>query len=371
MSLSSEDLLRLNVLVRNVEAVRIDEAAMTVYGLSPKGEAAVRLNPNCRDEQYLRRVREFLSSHALGSPGGYPVHLQRWTRTGHGRDSNLAALLMLGEPEAIMALVCAPGLSDELARRAWWVEPTTENACRMLEREAVVRGTMGRVLVDHLVEHLPFETEAGNIIRIVRLVLRTGLMDDAARLRIWAKGERQNVYRIGFLAAQPHDLPDRAPARADAADVALRLRPLLESGNGIAIALDKTLAASGQTFLRECEHVLRRPSNQDAVVALLDAIGACFADARQELLTSKLMSEILATLESGLDKGAAAAVLRAAPALRGEVLAVQVLAQTGERLVDPIFSHTTAEGTLMRTKLEPVSKPLFEQIRVLTGLAHG
>ncbi len=371
MSLSSEDLLRLNVLVRNVEAVRIDESAMTVYGLSPKGEAAVRLNPNCRDEQYLRRVREFLSSHALGSPGGYPVHLKRWTRMGHGRDSNLAALLMLGEPEAIVALVCAAGLSDELARRAWWVEPTTENACRMLEREAVVHGTMGKVLVDHLVEHLPFETDPGGVIRIVRLVLRTGLLDDAARLKLWTKGERQNAYRIGFLAAQPLDLPDQAPARAGAADIAPRLRPLVESGNGIAIALDKALAGSGQTFLRECEHVLRRPSNQDAVVALLEAIGACFADARETLLPCKLMSEILATLESGLDDGAAAAVLRVAPALRAETLAVQVLAQMGERVVDPIFSHTTAEGTLMRSKLEPVSRPLFEQIRILAGRANG
>lgn len=371
MPLSNEDQLRLNVLVRNVEAVRIDESAMAVYGLSRKGEAMVALNANCRADQYLRQVREFFSSHVLGSPGGYPVHLKRWTRMGHARDSNLAALLMLGEPEAIMALVSAPGLSDELARRAWWVEPTTENACRMLEREAVVRGTMGKVLVEHLLEHLPFETEAGNIIRIVRLVLQTGLMEEAARLKIWSQGARQNVYRIGFLAAQPDDLPEQAPARADAADIAVRLRPLSESGNGVALALAKALAGSGQTFLRECENVLRRPSNQDAVVALLEAIGARFADARGELLPSKLMSEILAMVESGLDAGASAAVLREAPGLRGEILAVQVLAQVGERVVDPIFSHTTAEGTLMRTKLEPVSNPLFEQFRVLAGRAHG
>lgn len=371
MPLSNEDQLRLNVLVRNVEAVRIDEAAMAVHGLSPKGEAMVPLNPNCRADQYLRQVREFLSSHVLGSPGGYPVHLKRWTRMGHGRDSNLAALLLLGEPEAIMALVCSPGLSDELARRAWWVEPTTENACRMLEREAVVRGTMGRVLVDHLVEHLPFETGAGSIIRIVRLVLRTGLLGDAARMKIWAAGERQNAYRIGFLAAQPNDLPDQALARADAVDIAFLLRPLIESGNGVALALHMALAASGQTFLRECENLLGRPSNQDAVVALLEAIGARFADAREESLSSRLMSEILATLESGLDEGAAAAVLRVAPKLRAEILAIQVLAQMGERVVDPIFSHTTAEGTLMRTKLEPVSKPLFEQIRILAGRASG
>jgi hypothetical protein len=241
----------------------------------------------------------------------------------------------------------------------------------MLEREAVVRGAMGRVLVDYLVEHLPFETEASGIIRIVRVVLQTGLIDSEARMKIWQKGARQNPYRIGFLVAQPDDLPGQMPPRADAADIAARLQPLVQSGNGVAIGLGKALAGPGQTFLRECEEVLKRPSNQDAVVALLEAIGAYFADARRKLLPTKLMSDIVAMIESGLAQGAAAAVLREAPALRHEVRAVGILAQMGERIVDPIFSHTTAAGTLMRTKLQPVSTPLFEQFRVLAGRANG
>ena len=57
MDLSAEDSLRLNVLLANKpQAIRIDESRMTVYGLSDKGEAAVPLNPNCRDEQYIKRV---------------------------------------------------------------------------------------------------------------------------------------------------------------------------------------------------------------------------------------------------------------------------------------------------------------------------
>ncbi|MBA1330869.1 sulfur reduction protein DsrS, partial [Candidatus Endoriftia persephone str. Guaymas] len=69
--LSSEDALRLNVLLANKpKAIRIDESSMILYGLSEKGEAKVSLNPNCRDEQYLRQVRETLSGHVLGSPGG-------------------------------------------------------------------------------------------------------------------------------------------------------------------------------------------------------------------------------------------------------------------------------------------------------------
>ncbi len=81
MELSPEDALRINVLLAGeVEAIRIDESRMTVHALSDRGEAKVQLNPNCRDESYLRQVRETLSSHVLGSPGGYPVYLKRWTR---------------------------------------------------------------------------------------------------------------------------------------------------------------------------------------------------------------------------------------------------------------------------------------------------
>ncbi len=80
MDLTPEDALRINVLLASpIEAIRLDESRMTLFALSQKGEAKVKLNPNCRDDSYLRKVRETLSSHVLGSPGGYPVYLKRWT----------------------------------------------------------------------------------------------------------------------------------------------------------------------------------------------------------------------------------------------------------------------------------------------------
>src|SRR3972149_12136352 len=101
MELSSEDLLRLNVLLANdIEAIRIDEQTMTVYGLARGNEARVPLSPNCRPEKYLRLVREMLSSHVLGSPGGYPGFLHRWPRMGQGRETQLGKLLLLGGPQA-------------------------------------------------------------------------------------------------------------------------------------------------------------------------------------------------------------------------------------------------------------------------------
>ena len=70
MELSSEDSLRLNVLLANAKAIRIDENTCSVCGLSLSGEAKIKLNPNCRADRYLRYVRELLSSAVLGSPGG-------------------------------------------------------------------------------------------------------------------------------------------------------------------------------------------------------------------------------------------------------------------------------------------------------------
>ncbi|MGD8796648.1 MAG: DsrS, partial [Thiohalophilus sp.] len=191
MELSNEDALRLNVLLnQNLQAIRIDESKMIVYGLSEKGEASVSLNPNCRDEKYVKQVKELISTHVLGSPGGYPVFLRRWTRMGQTRDKSLDKLLQLGESEAVVAVVHAEGLTDELARRAWWAMPSSENARCMLRREAVVQGEMGPVLADFLLEFLPFEEEPRDIVESVRLVLQPGLVDEATREDLWSKGQR-------------------------------------------------------------------------------------------------------------------------------------------------------------------------------------
>ena len=102
MELSSEDAFRLNVLLANKPlAIRIDEGRMSVHGLaaqgdSPQREIKVELHPTTRVEHYLRLVRELISGQVLGSPGGYPVYLKRWTRMGQMRDESLAQLLLLG-----------------------------------------------------------------------------------------------------------------------------------------------------------------------------------------------------------------------------------------------------------------------------------
>ena len=372
LELSSEDTLRLNVLVNNVEAIRIEERSLTVFGLSVRGEAKVQLNPTGRSDQYLRAVREFLSSCALGSPGGYPVHLNRWTRMGQARDANLATLLMLGEPEATAAVVCPPGLPEELARRAWWVDPSSENARRMLEREVVVQGEMGRVLADHLIAHLPFETEPHVIIDTVRLVLQPGLIGIEVRQRLWEKGATQGAYRIGFLEAEPDSLPQPLPARADLEPLRVALADFTAVRNPLAVLLLQTLDSPGQAFLATCEQVLNKLASQDAVVALLNVLSRYFVALRKPGEPMQDVAAIPDEAELALDSDPVAReMLVAIPALRPELQAMHVLARMDESVVTPVFARSSASGSLMRRKIEPVIHTVLAQIAALRRNEHG
>jgi hypothetical protein len=372
MDLSSEDALRINVLLAGpVKAVRIDESRMTLYALSDKGEARVRLNPNCRDETYLRRVREALSSHVLGSPGGYPVYLKRWTRMGQTRDGILESLLLLGEPEAVVAVVNAPGITNEIARRAWWASQTAENARCMLAQQSVVQGDMGPVLADFLVEFLPFETEARDMINSVRLILQSGLVSNETRDELWGRGKHKNAYYVGFLQAVPDELPVRVAPHPRGEEICGKLEGLTQTGNPFAVQLCRLLGSEGQGFLDAVESVLHKPSNQDVVVSLLHAIAAYFHTIRTNVAAGlQTMDEILAAADKLMISASAPGqplgeLLARVPGMEKEVHAMLVLSMADEPLVNPIFSRTDAIGTVMRRKLRPVSEPLQQSINRL------
>ena len=368
MELSSEDALRINVLLASsVKAVRIDESSMTLYALSSKGEARVRLNPNCRDETYLRRVREALSSHVLGSPGGYPVYLKRWTRMGQTRDGMLESLLLLGEPEAVVAVVNASGITNEIASRAWWASQTAENARCMLAQQSVVEGDMGPVLVDFLVEFLPFETEARDMIASVRLILQSGLVSQETRNELWARGRHKNAYYVGFLQAIPDELPSGIGPHPLRDEVCEKLEGLMKTGNPFAVQLCRLLGSAGQRFLEAVEDVLDKPSNQDVVVSLLHAIAAYFYSIRTNDTGLQTMDDVLAAADKLMISGAVPGnalgeLLAVVPGMEREVHAMLVLSMVDEPLVNPIFSRTDAIGTVMRRKLKPVTEPLQQYI---------
>ena len=376
MELTPEDVLRINVLLASqIEAIRLDESRMTLIALSKKGEAKIKLNPNCRDDAYLKKVRETLSSHVLGSPGGYPVYLKRWTRMGQARDEVLESLLLLGEPEAVVAVVNATGITDELARRAWWASQTSDNARCMLRQAAVVNGEMGPVLADFLIEFLPFEEEAANQIKTVSLVLRSDLITEDIRLRLWEKGRLKNAYLVGFLQTLPDALPEQGDAHPGYPAVAEKLSGLRAAGNPFAVQLCRLLSPAGQAYLDCVGTVLKKPSNQDVMVELMHALTAYSGSLP---LTTPRKFDIDDVARLSVEPGGGAltdaharqylqALLDALPGGERYIQAMLFLALLAEPILDPVFSKTDAIGTVMRKKLKPLVEPINEQIGVLRG----
>ena len=371
--LSPEDELRLNVMMAgDIQAVRIDEAAMIVHGLSSRGEASIKLHPAGRSEQYLRRVRELLAGIATGSPGGYPVYLHGWTRMGQAREKGLDCLLLLGEEEAVVSVAYSNGLTDELARRAWWAMPVADNARRMLERDCVVQGKMGRVLAAYLVEYLPFETNPHTILDTVRLLLQPGLIDEEVRLKLWNRGAMDNAYHVGFLERMPDDLPMEVSPREDWNALNSRLAQFAD--DPYAVQLERVLSAKGQAFLQTSEAMLRYPADRDVVNALLNALAAYFLPLLQP---SCCGADTLEAMLENVDafcrdpESTAGKFLQSMPEYAKEVRAMLVLSCMNSEVAAPILSRTTAGGTLMRQKLEPVTTPILQQIAVLRGQAFS
>lgn len=207
MQLSNEDKLRLNVmLAQPLQAVRINESRMEVEALTERGEARVTLNPNGNAERYLRAVRELLSIKATGSPAGYPVFMKRWTRIGH-LTNNLEKMLLLGEPEAIVAVSHASTMTLAIAERAWWANPANEVALGLLQHKVVAESELGVELAQRLIEFMPFEESALTRVHMLRLCLQQGLLTLEQRQQLWQRTKRQNLYYVGFAFAEAAMIP--------------------------------------------------------------------------------------------------------------------------------------------------------------------
>lgn len=369
--LSSEDQLRLQVLMQanQVQAIRIDEGVMTLYALTDKGEARVQLHANCPACQYLQRVKEFLAGYVLDSPGGFPVFLKRWARMGQTADKNIDALLLLGEPEAVIAVAHAPGLSDEQARRAWWCQPTMDMARCMLEKDTVIHGEMGKVLASFLVEHLPFEQDPDARMQTIRLVLHGKLTDEATTTKLWRQGKTLPYYYIGFLEFMPENLPQDQPERADFAEAEALLSPLIASGNDLAERLLSLLNANGQTWLKAISEALAQPSTSLAVYAILDAVSRYFYATGYPLRAEKLwdifpQAESMVKNTSGQPR-VLTELLSVAPQFTRSIQAMLALSALTGKLGDPWLFRNSQVGGLIRRKIEPMVKPTQIELDIL------
>lgn len=369
LQLSNEDNLRLNVLLAQpVQAIRINESTMTVHALTEKGEAKVRLNPTARDEQYLRWVRELLSLKVTGSPGGYPVFLKRWTRMGHARN-NLEQMLLLGEPEAVVAVVHSPDISHEIGRRAWWASPSAHNARRLLEKPEVVAGELGKELAAYLLEFLPFEEVQLDIVDSVRLCLQGELVSVAERDKLWGRAKRKNPFYVGFLHADPTMIPLPAKPSRHHAAVSQSLVALCASGNVWAQQFVQLLDANGQNWLRTLELALEKPVDQDVVISLFIAISNYFKLPFPEFRGVRAVQQAVQRSEELCSGECAAELLAVREQLSAETLpllkAMLTLAQLGEDSLIPFFGGNDSVGSVMRNHIKPLTDVVFAQTQVL------
>ena len=372
MNLSNEDNLRLNVLLhQELQAVRIDESKMIVYGLTEKGEAKVPLNANCKDEAYIKQVKELISTHVLGSPGGYPIFLRRWTRMGQSRThESLERLLLLGESEAIVAVVNADEVTNEIARRSWWAMPTAANARCLLRHKDVVEGDMGKELADFLVEFLPFEEEPRAMIESARLVLQNELITPDVRNNLWKKGQRKNALLVGFLKALPDELPIDSVEHPSLKECKLKLNSL--ENNIYAKILYRILSKQGQAFFKTIESVMKKPSNQDVVIALFDTVNNYFSDVRPN---DAIYQDIVVLLDdvnkyinvSAVQAGDLKELLDIFPESSKIIKSILIFSLIGESILTPVFSRTDAIGSLMRRKISHIVEPLLKEISILRG----
>ena len=374
--LSNEDNLRLNVLLaQKPKAIRINEGTMTVHALTDQGEAKVVLNPTMRDEQYLRLVRELLSLKITGSPGGYPVFIKRWTRMGHA-DNTLEHMLLLGEPEAVIAVVYSPDLSHDIGVRAWWAHPTTEVAMRLMEYKAVANGELGKELAEYLMEFLPFEERQLNAVNMVRLCLqKNDLISDKQKTELWAKAKRKNPFYVGFVHADAQYIPIDKKANSHYQSICHALKPLLDNNNPYASALEKLLSENGQKWLETIRLSLKKPVDQDVVISLFSAISNHFKLPINTLVKDgrgtrsiEIAMEHSQTVCQSPDNDELKAVLSALDDEQQPLIeAMLVLAQMGEHTLIPIFSGNESVGTVMRKRLLPLTTPLLEKVDILMG----
>lgn len=367
MDLSDEDKLRLNVLLaQSLQAVRIDESRMEVHALSEKGEAKVVLHANCREEKYLKLVRQWLSTNVLGSPGGYPVFLRRWTRMGQARDDSLEKMLLLGEPEAVVAVVHAHGLTDEIARRAWWCAPNSENARCLLESKAVAQGSMGPELAKFLVEFLPFEESSKSLMSSVRLVLQPGLVDEGTKLNIWKRGKRRNAFYVGFIRQCPNELPIDTQAHSQYQQC-IQINRKLDSPNKVMDKLQLVLSPQGQTVLNTFETIISKPNDQDVAIEIFNALRSYFFLSEVYPVNWRDIDELAAFANQSMQAGAedVKSILQIWPQAESFIKSILFLSMVSETLLDPVFGVSDAIGSVMRKRIAHLTQPILEQLNVL------
>jgi hypothetical protein len=203
-------------------------------------------------------------------------------------------------------------------------------------------------------------------------VLYSGLADESELQRMWNRSKSNAAYMIGFLEFLPDNLPNPLSPRPDFSATEKQLAHLIEKNNPFAKLLVRLLSGPGQSFLTACQDVMKRPKSQEAGSGIVNALHMYFMPARLNTPCEPTIEAIESEAE-GLVSGTLNApselkeLIATAPGLHGEIRAMMILTRVDDDLVYKVLTRTTATGTLLTRKLEPIFGPLSEEMNVLRG----
>ena len=306
---------------------------------------------------------------------------------GDVRNSSLDKLLLLGEEEAVVAVVNNKDITADIATSAWWALQSADNARSMLANKVVVESDIGKELAAFLIEFLPFEEDPLSMLISTRLVLQAGLIDEADVLKLWKKGKSKNTLYVGFLDSRPDTLPEIQPEHSRYQELQETLSDLLLQKNPYALTLCKLHSTQGQSFLKTAESSFKRLPNYDICGALFETIRRYVYVNQPEAGQNQQHYELALSLQgqpqtdinelSSLvdaiyyeqDNISSSKELKAVqslvPDLSEQLKALLFLSRTTQTLLAPTIANSTAVGSLMRKKLKPVFDPILMNLRIL------
>ncbi|KAA0443073.1 MAG: hypothetical protein FXV79_05200 [Candidatus Thioglobus sp.] len=345
--LTAEDTLKLNVLISTCVAIRIDVYKLAVIGLTAgKKEQTISLNPQHDSDKYIQAVQKLLVSKTLGSMGGYPSYLKRWSRMGQVNVGNLKSLLKIGNIEAVVAVANSQSLDDKVLDLVWWCATNTDQQAEigrfLLTRDFVISHPIGKQIADYLLEFLPFTDDTNKLINTVNLLLQGDLISQQAKDKLWQQGQRQTAFLVGFIERDIGNLLNN--------DGTIAI-------NNTAKELECVNSEQMQILLKTIAIILKKINQQYVLYRTLEVLGSYlshpmiqpFADIKQCQAQAQAVSQQL-----GLQENA-------------KVKARLLLAGVSEQLVVGTISAHNLVGSAIRKKLKNVLSPIQNALQLLIG----
>ncbi|QKQ24710.1 hypothetical protein HUE58_06400 [Candidatus Ruthia endofausta] len=343
--LSTEDILKLNVLISTSIAIRIDTYKLVVVGLNAQfKEQAIDLNPTYDSDAYIKAVKKLLINQILDTMGGYPSYLKRWSRIGQVASSNLASLLKLGEVEAVVAVSNATNLDKDLLKLAWWCATNTDNQAEigrlLLTKDLCINTKVGKDIAHYLLEFLPFTQDVEQLIDTTNLILQKDLISKQEKAKLWEQGQRKTALLVGFIERIQSNLPSEVDQT-----------PLDFKHQDLQVVSSK----QAQLLLKTLIHILKKINQETILYRTLNVLGQYLSHSSitcKESINNIINQANIITHDTKDEKE--------------KLFARMLLAGVSERLVISTISAHNLTGSAIRKKLINILEPIQKALNTLT-----